>query len=263
MRFLKTSVSVILLAASVGAQAVYEVELTFENGATRTVTDLVVQGGKVILAAENLQVPFEQIQSAVFTFEEPLTEEECVVWLKQGAYKKMVTRLDAFLAPVESGLALPGNLDLFVQYKMRAAFWAGDYAKAGATAKLLQGKNSTYAPLSRLYQVLILLEEGKKADEVAQAFKQINSPEKISVPAALFIQGRLAMSARNYDEALQLFSDILVYHGRNPEWVPAASFYEGVVYKRTGYLESVANIASELKIAYPDGYWGRQADELK
>ncbi len=263
MRFVKLTAITSFLLAVLSAQAGYQVELTFANGAKRSVTDLVVEADKVILAQENLQVPFDQIQSAVFTFDEPLSFDECEVFLKRCAYKDMITRLDALLNPVRQGFGLNGNLDGYLQYKMRACFWAKQYADASATADILQKKNSTYAPLAGLYQVLVLLEQNKPVDDVSRAFSQISDPEKISAPIAHFIRGRLAMETRSYEEALQHFSNIVVYNSRDPEWAPAAAFYEGVVYRRTGYLESASAIADELKIAYPDADWGRRADELK
>jgi hypothetical protein len=45
--------------------------------------------------------------------------------------------------------------------------------------------------------------------------------------------------------------------------MPAATFYEGVSYKRTGYLEAAGNVSKELTEKYPGGYWSRRAEELK
>lgn len=263
MRLMKTAAAAAVLMAALGVFAEYEAKITFNNGAVRTVKNLVVQGGKLILAKENLQVPFDQIQGVTFEFEDPLTPDACEVFLKRAAYKEMLKKVNGFLAPVEAALPVADQLDVYVQYRMRAAFWAGQYNIVESDAKLLQAKNSEYAPLSRLYQVLVLLEKDAKDPAAAQAVAQIDNPEDISKPIAEFIRGRLAMAARKYDVALQHFSNVIVYHGRDPEWAPAAAFYEGNVYKRTGYLESASNIADELKIAYPDADWGRRADELK
>ncbi len=263
MKSVKTSLVVFFLAAVFSSVAEYQVELTFDNGAVRSVDNLVIESGKVILAQENLQVPFSQIRSANFTFDQPLSADACEVFLKRGAYREMIDKLNSFLMPVSQALPIPGNLDLYVQYKMRACFWAKNYADASAAARLLQDKNSSYAPLAALYQVLILLEQDASAETVAQALSKISDPRQISAPIAEFIAGRMAMDKRAYDVALQHFANILVFHGRDPEWAPAAAFYEGVVYKRTGYLESASNIADELRIAYPDADWGRRADELK
>lgn len=262
MRFFRTFF-VTVFGSVLIAQAAYEVEITFQNGARRTVDNLVVQAGKVVLAKENLSVPFDQIKSANFTFEEPLTEEACNGFLKRGDYQALVTRLNEFLAPVNQGLALPGNLDMYVQYKMRACFWTKQYSEALASADILEKNNSGYAPLAGLYRVLIMMEQGKSDDAVAQAFSDIRNPEKISGAITEYIGGRLAMDKRQYESALQHFSNVLVFYDRDPEWVPAATFQEGLVYKKTGYLESAANIVKEFKIAYPEGYWSIRADELK
>lgn len=262
MRFLKTVLIGGILVAAFAAQAAYEVTLTFVNGAQRTVSELVVQGSKVILAKENLQVPFDQIQAAEFSFEEPLTDEECRGFLKRGEYTAMVDRLSAFLEPVKQGLGLPGNLDLYIQYKMRACFWVEQYDEAQAMAQILQTKNSSYAPLAGLYEVLISLEQEASVEQVRDAFDNVPNAKEISGAMSEYIRGRLAMEDRDYDEALQRFSNVLVYYPRDPEWVPAATFYEGMVYKKTGYLKSASNVAEELEIAYPDSDWSGRADEL-
>ena len=261
MRFLKTIVIAGLAVLSVRAD--YEVKLTFNNGAERTVSGLVVQAGKVVLGREKLSVPFAQIKSAVFTFDEPLNVDECEGYFRRGEYKPLVDRLDAFLAPVKQGLALQNNLDVYVQQKMRACFWAEQYDTAQAAAEVLQSKNSNYASLAGLYQILILLEQGGSEADVLAAFSKIESPAKVSGAITEYLRGRLALLNRDYENALEHFSKVVVYPSRDPEWAPAAAYYEAVVYKRTGYLESAANIAKEFEIAYPGSYWGTRANELK
>lgn len=262
MRFFRISFAV-CIGCAVMAHAAYQAEITFKNGAKRTVENLVVQSGKVVLAEENLSVPFDQVQQVVFTFENPLTVDTCRGYVQRGDWQGLLSRINDFLAPVRQGLELPGNLDVYVQYQMRAAFRAGQFDVMENAARLLERKNSPYAPPAALYRILVMLERDRPAEEVAAAFAQIENPEEISVPMTEFIRGRLAMNGREYETALQHFSNILVYNSRDPEWVPSATWYEASVYKRTGYLESAANIVEELKIAYPDGYWNARADELK
>lgn len=263
MRFLRTGLTGVFLLVAVCTQAAGEVEITFLNGAKRVVDELVVQSGKIILAKENLSVPFSQIVSVDFTFEQPLTSDECDGLLKRGEYSELVSRLDSFLAPVNQFLALPGNLDVYIQYKMRACFWSEKFDDARAMAQILESKKSSYAPLAGLYNVAIMLEQEQPAEEVSAAFDKIQNPDATSGAIAEYIRGRLAVSARQYESALQHFSNVLVVYSRDREWVPAATFQEGLIYKRTGYLESAENVAKELKIAYPDGSWSRRAGELK
>jgi len=262
MRFLRYTVIGLFAFAAAVASAQYTVTLTFANGATRTVDTLLVQGGKVILAQENLQVPFEQIQSADFTFEEPLPADELMTLMKGSFYEEMISRIDTLLAPIKDGLALRGNLDEYIQYKMRACFWTEKYREAARLAQLLQQKDSSYAPLAELYGLLIMLERKTPVDEVRAAFDAIERPEDISAPMTEFIRGRLDFKIRENEKALKQFARVLVYYRRDPEWVPAATFFEASVYERTGNYEAVGDIKKELKLAYSDGFWGRRADEL-
>jgi tetratricopeptide (TPR) repeat protein len=263
MRFLKTWIATVAGCGLLVAQAEYEVNIIFKNGAERTLNKLVVQAGKVILAEENLSVPFEQIERAVFTFQEPLTFRECESMLQRGAYQELLDGVNALLEPVKQGLELPGNLDRYVQYQVRASFWTGQYGQTLTAARILENKNSLFKPLIGLYEVLVLLEQGRPAEEVARAFSGISNPDSISAAIAEYIRGRLAAENREYETALQHFSNVLVYHRRDPEWAPAAAWHEAAVYKKTGYLESAANIVEQFEIAYPDSYWGVRADELK
>lgn len=262
MRFFK-----IIFAVGIGcvltAQAAYQAEIIFKNGAERTIEDLVVQSGKVVLAEEDLSIPFGQIQQVVFTFENPLDVDDCEGYVQRGDWQGLLSRINEFLAPVQQGLDLPGNLDVYIQYQMRAGFWTKQFDVMEHAARVLERKNSSYAPSVGLYRILVMLEQDRPHDEVAAAFSAIENPEKISAPFTEFIRGRLAMTRREYKTALQHFSKILVYYSRDPEWVPAATWYEASVYKRTGYLESAAHIVEEFKIAYPDGYWSARAEELK
>jgi tetratricopeptide (TPR) repeat protein len=147
-------------------------------------------------------------------------------------------------------------------YKIRACFWEKKFDDASRLIQLLQSKQSSYAPVAGLYDVLIMMEERTPVAEVSAEFDQIKNPEQISSVMSEYILGRMAIEAREYETALKHFSKILVFNSRDPEWVPAATFQEGLIYKKTGYLEAASNVASELRIGYPDSFWGRRADDL-
>jgi tetratricopeptide (TPR) repeat protein len=267
MKFFKMILFGLFAAAALAVSAEYEVKLTFVNGVVRTLSDLTVQGGKVILAGENLQVPFDQIKEAEFTFkaekgQDLLTAEQCEVFLKRAAYKEMADQIDALLEPVKQGLALPGNLDVYIQYKMRASFWTGQYDEALRLVQLLRSKQSAYAPLAGLYEVLAMVEEGRAIGDVRAMFEETENPEAVSGAMTEYIRGRLALEDTNYDQALQHFARVLVYYRRDLEWVPAATFQEGSIYKWGGEYDALSEIRKELKLAYPDSYWGERAAEL-
>lgn len=113
-----------------------------------------------------------------------------------------------------------------------------------------------------LKAVLTLIDEGQTA-KAASAFAGLNIPDATSPAMAEFVRGRLALAGKKYPQALQHFSNVIVFHSRDPEWMPAATFYEGVVYKRTGYLTAASNIVEELEMAYPNTVWSARAAELK
>jgi tetratricopeptide (TPR) repeat protein len=261
MKTLKKGLSGIFILTAFYAQAAYQVEFTFNNGTVRTVKDPKAQGGQVILTPENTAVPFSQIRSAVFLLE-GITSEDCQNLLECGAYDELAARLNDALASVEQGLEIPGNIDLYIQYKLRACFWIRQLDEAERCIGILRAKNSPLLPLAELYNVLILIERNR-ADEAAGMFKNRRNPDDGSASMSEYIRGRLAMNKREYEAALQHFANILIRYRHDPEWMPAATFAEGDIYKKTGYLEAAANVAGELMITYPDTYWGRRAAELK
>ncbi len=110
--------------------------------------------------------------------------------------------------------------------------------------------------------VLALIDQNKTA-EAARAFAAVKNPDARSPAMAEFVRGRIAFAEKKYPEALQHFSNVIVFHSRDPEWMPAATFYEGKVYRKTGYLVAALNIAEELELAYPDTVWSQRATELK
>lgn len=259
--------SLFAVAALGAAAADYQVKLTFANGVLRTVDELVIQGQKVILAKENLQVPFDQIKEAEFTFEaeedeELLTPAQCEVLLKRATYDELAETVGAFLKPVEQALALPGNLDIYIQYKMRACFWTEQYNEVRTLARILQSRQSDYASLAGLYEVLVMIEEEQPPEQVRAQLEQLENPQDISGAITEYIYGRLALEDLKYEEALQHFSRVLVYYRRDPEWVPAAAFHEATVYKWGGDYDAMSDIRKELKLAYPESYWSERAAEL-
>lgn len=261
MKFLKLRVIGLLFLTVCVAQATYQVEITFKNGAKRAVSELVIQSGSVVIATENLTVPFSQIKSAMFTFDD-LSIATCDLLWKQGKYKELLGRLDTVLAPIVQAQALPGNIDAYLYYKMRALFWTGKAVDAQALSQILQAKKSAYATKANLYNILTLIEK-KKLDQAADKWAAIQKIESRSSAMNEFVSGRLAMASREYEPALKHFSNVIIYYSRDPEWLPAATFYEGLIYKKTGYVDAAENIAEELKTVYPDAYWGERAKDIK
>jgi tetratricopeptide (TPR) repeat protein len=262
MRFCKPTLTAgwILLSAFC-AQAAYQVEVRFTNGTFRKVNALTVESGSVVLSSENLTVPLAQVKEAVFAFD-GLTEADCTQLVKIGAYDDLAARLKTALDEVPQAMQLPGNIDGYLLHNLRASFWTGNYAEAQRMIGILQTKASPAAPLAALYGVLIQIERGE-TDAAVKSFEAVTGSDSALAPAVEFVRARLAMARREYEPALEGLATVLAQYGRDLEWLPAATLYEGIVYKRTGYPELASVVAKELRLAWPGAYWERRAGELK
>ncbi len=127
---------------------------------------------------------------------------------------------------------------------------------------LLFATGLAQAQSPELAAVLKLI-DGNQVAEASRAFAALKNPDALSPAMAEFVRGRLSLAEKKYPAALQHFSNVIVFHSRDLEWMPAATFYEGIVYKRTGYLAAASNIVAELEMAYPGSEWSRRAAELK
>ncbi len=235
--------------------------LRFQNGTVRTLGDLTVQDGTIFLPKDQIRVAVSTIRKIDFSFD-TLSVEQCEALFNAGEFEKLAAMLNTALTPLKPFEAFPGNLDPFLRWQMRAQFWTGQYDELRQRAELLRTRKSSFAAEAALYEVLALIEEDKSA-EAATAFAAVNNPEADFPAMTELIRGRLAMAEKKYPAALQHFSNVIVFHSRDAEWMPAATFYEGKVYRKTGYLVAALNIAEELELAYPDTVWSRRAAELK
>jgi len=259
---MKHFVLAVLLAAASGFRAGADIKavITYDRGATAEGVNPVARENTVLLPQGAL--PFARITRIDFDFGPELTLEKCTDQFKKGLLDELRKALSPVLQKTSPFSALPGNLEEFLILQMKVQFWTGQYSEMAATAAALSRRESPAADLGALYEVLVLIERGRTADAEA-AFKAMGRPDAVSAPMALFIRARLAMAAREYREALQLLARIVAGHSRDPEWMPAATLYEGLSYKRTGYLDAAGNVSKELIGKYPGGYWSRRAEELK
>lgn len=180
-----------------------------------------------------------------------LTAAKCEALFKAGKFEQL-----------EKSLSGAGNPDGFLAWQMKVQFWNGQYAEMRKTADILKQRSPAFFGLAGMYSALALIEQNQP-DNAALVFAAVNNAEAVSAPMALFVRARLAMAKREYRDALQNMARIVAQYDRDPEWMPAATLYEGLIYKRTGYLDAAGNVAKELIENYPDGYWGRRAGELK
>ncbi|HNX53051.1 MAG TPA: hypothetical protein PKI68_04835 [Pontiellaceae bacterium] len=242
------------------AQADVKALVTYDRNAVVSVVNPAAQADALILAQGTL--PFARISRMEFEFGDGLTAQKCESLFKNGAFDPLEKLLADALMPVNSFVRLPGNLDVYLTWQMKVQFWNGHYAEMAQTVDLLKRRNAPSAGLAGIYSALALIEQNRPA-EAAQIVSALDNAEAISAPAALFVRARLAMAKKEHREALQMLARIVVLHDKDPEWMPAATLYEGLIYSRTGCPEAAGNIANELIGKYPDGYWSRRAAELK
>ncbi len=249
----------LILAAASAVLADVKARITYDGAATDEVVNPSAQDNAVILPQGTL--PFSRISRMDFEFDGGLTAQQCETLFSKGAFDQLEQTLTAGLKQIVPFSGLPGNLDVYLTWLMKVQYWNGHYAEMNKTVELLRQRNAPSSGIAGLYAVLSAVEQ-KQSDEAEKMFAAINSPETVSVPMALFIRARLAIAKREYRTALQSLAGIVVQYSRDPEWMPAATLYEGLVYKRTGYLDAAGNVSKELIENYPDGYWARRRAEL-
>lgn len=243
------------------AASALEVEITFNNDAVRTVGRVQVQAGRLMLPAENLAVPLDQVRDAQIVSTN-FSAAAVTRLLEQGAFEELLGVLDGVLQQAGDVISLPGSIDCVLYAQLTALVFTGRYDEAAHAADILSGKSSSYARQAALFRILIQIEQGQ-TDAAAQALDSLSG--SVAQPGAFieYLRGRLAFLQKEYEPALQHFSNILVHYGRDPVWAPAAELAEGRVYKRTGYLEAAAHVADTLSAAYSGVFWSRQAGELR
>ncbi len=111
-----------------------------------------------------------------------------------------------------------------------------------------------------LHQVLGLVDQNR-LDEASVLFETVRNTAGTS-PMGKYLVARLAFERGQYTEALQHLSQVMLSGGRNSEWLPAAVFLEGMIYKKNGQPEAAAYAAEELVLGWPESVWARRRAEL-
>ena len=235
-----------------------KVHITYDRGAVIDAKNPSVRDDALVLQQGTLS--FSRISRMEFEFGDGLTAQKCETLFNEGSFDQLEKSLAVALKPAASFVRLPGNLDVYLTWQMKVQFWTGKYAEMSRTAELLRQRNAQPSGLAGMYAALALIEQGRTG-EAAKVFTATGAAE--ANPMALFVRARLAMAKQEYRQALQYLARIVVTYNQDPEWMPAATLYEGLVYKQTSSLEASGNIAKELIEKYPNGYWHGRAAELK
>jgi len=228
-------------------------EVTFTNGAVRTLPAFRVEGGYLYLAEGRIDLP--KIASVRFQASLPEGPVE-TFWTEDRGIPE---ELRAAQASLLSAARLKGNAAGFLQGLISAYVWLGEESSA---EQLIEAARASGAlPSAPVYEALIRIGQGR----TEEAQKQMDALEQAGLrsPALNYLRARAAAAQGRDKEALQHLAQVALSGSRDPEWTPAAILLEGEIYKRTGPGEAAAYAAAELKERYPGGYWSRRAEELK
>lgn len=251
MRNLFVTGIISLMAGSLSSAA--EIQVTFNNGAARTLPELRIENGAIRMTEGRFDA--SAILSVQFTSGVP-SEKNLQVLFDEGRYSEITDGLTDVRSSLLAAARLPGNGSVLLRWFLKASFWQADYETVTSAARSLND------PAAQLYVVLALIEQGRP-DESEVLLSALETSRDVPPVMLAYVRARLAFSREQYKEALQYIAQVEVLHSRDREWDPAARFLEGMIYVKTGRAQAAADVAEELMLGWPDSLWSRRAAELK
>lgn len=263
MRMFRTETVAFVLAIGMvwSASAQYAAKITLSSDRSWISKTVAVKEGMMLSETGKFTIPVASVKNVEFRFE-GVTLKMCKDYFRSGDYQTMLNALKQNVAPVIPYSYLPGNLCDYLLWMARGQYWKGDYAGAAETVALIRkSPDQQTANVGALYDVLLLI-EAKKIDEAAAALGAINNPEETSAPMAHYVRGRLAFEQFHFRDAIKYFAQILAFHTRDREWMPAATWMEARVYMETDQPKKAASVAGELMMAYPGTQWSGLGEQI-
>ena len=253
-RFITAGV-IYLSVAAAGFVSASEIQVTFTNGAVRTLPSLRIEGGFLQLTEGRVDLP--KISSVRFVMG-TLPEDQIEAAFPEGLDRESFGVLKEMQPSLLAAAGLKGNAGVWLQALLRAYFWQGDYASA---EELIQAPGAAgILPASPVYEALIRIGQNRP-DESERLLASLDLPD--GRPVTAYVHAQAAFAQEQYKEALQHLAQVALAGSRDSEWTPASIWLEGLIYKKTGQDEAAAYAARELTERYPGGYWSRRAEELK
>jgi len=240
-----------LATGSVGVAT--EIQVTFTNGAVRTLPEIRIDNGYIQMAEGRFEL--SKISSVQFNTD-PLSAENCRILFQAGRYGEIVSGLADVRTSLQAAVGLPGNSSILLEWLLKASFWQGDYAAVNEMSRVLKSSSAS------LYTTLGLIVQGRLEDAEI-ILKAIANRTDVSPVMLEYARARLAFSREQYKEALQYVAQADLLHRRDAEWEPATLFLAGLIYVKTGRTEAASYVAEELTLGWPDSIWSRRAAELK
>jgi hypothetical protein len=241
------------------AFAAAEFQVTFTGGAVRSLPAFHLDGG-YLQTAEG-RVGKTEISSVRFVAA-PLTEELCRTLFAEGRYGEIVAGLDECRPSLLAAAGTPGNAEPFLRWLIQASFWNGGYSSVQEMARSLQSSGHPMAPWAAFYAAMALLEQNR-TDEFSAQLALLENKDGISPVMIEYARARAAFAREQYTDTLRHLAQVMLAHGRDSEWTPAALVLERMVYSKTGEAEAAGSVADELRLGWPDSGWSRRAGELK
>jgi hypothetical protein len=241
------------------AFAAPEIQVTFTNGAVRSLPALRVESGYLQLAEGRVE---KSKISSVHFVTDPLTVDRCKALLAEGHYDEILGGLGAYRSSLLSAAGLPGNSEGLLRCLLEAFFWKEDYSSVQEISSSPQIVGTPIAVLASFYGSLAVIEQGR-LDEASAQIAQLEKQLGITTVMGEYARARIAFAREQYVEALQHLAQGKLAHSRNAEWTTASLFLEGMIYNKTGRAEAAAYVADELGIGWPESIWARRLAELK
>lgn len=234
-----------------------QIEVTFRNGAVRTLTEFTVANNRLLLPAEQLRVDLAQVASVEFLFDGP-PEEQPDGRMKQGRGDRVAEKLNPLADSLVAAVNLPGNSARLLGLLYKARFHQGDSDGMRALLDVLRRVDSPYAGDAAPYEIITWIDEGR-IDEAARRFEQ---EDNLPAAARLFIEARLAVADGDIGTALRILARLQAFHFREAEWMPAALAEEARLRQGTGKRVAAGFAAREARFFYPHSRAAQQLDEM-
>lgn len=241
------------LAATAGAQ----IEVTFRNGAVRSLPSFTVREGRLVLPDESIRVDLAQITTVQFLFEGP-AEEQPGAWFAKGRADRVVELLDPLDESLTAAAALSGNGARLLGLLYKARFHRGNPEGMRAALATLRRINSPFAADADAYEILTLMAEGRVDEATRRAQDAGDLPEA----AQLLIEARQAAAAGRDREALKILSRLQAFHFREAEWMPGALADEARLRAAAGEEVAAGYAAREARLFYPTSLEAQQLEQV-
>lgn len=234
-----------------------QIEVTFRNGAVRTLAELNIANNRLVLPEEQLRVDVAQVTSVNVLFDGP-AEEQPEGLMRQGRADRVAEKLEPLADSLVNAVNLPGNATPLLGLLYKARFHQGDAEGMREVLDVLRRVNSRYAEDAAPYEIMTWIDEGRIEDAIRRFEQEGDLPQA----PRLLIEARLAAARGEIREALRVLAQLQAFYFREAEWMPGA-LGEEVRLRQIAGQEIAADFAArEARFFYPQSRAAQQLDEM-